>query len=42
MKIFRLVKQTFISTIMFFSYYVSCANSLSTIPLNVIPMSAIP
>ena len=41
MKIFRFVKQTFISAMMFFSYYLPSANSLNAIPLNVIPQSCI-
>ena len=38
MKIFRFVKQTFISAIMLFNYYLPCANSLNAIPLNAIPL----
>ena len=41
MKIFRFVKQTFISIMMFFSYYLPCANSLSAILLNAIPLSCV-
>ena len=34
MKIFRFVKQTFISAMMFFSYYLPNANSLTCISMN--------
>ena len=41
MKIFRFVKQTFISAMMLFNYYLPCANSMNAIPLNEIPLSFI-
>ena len=41
MEIFRFVKQTFISAMMLFNYYLPCANSLNAIPLNAIPLSFI-
>ena len=41
MKIFRFVKQTFISAMMFFSYYLPSENSLNAIPLNALPQSCI-
>ena len=34
MKMFRFVKQTFISAMMFFSYYLARANSLCCISMN--------
>ena len=40
MKIFRFVKQTFISAMMFFSYYLPTANSLSCIQINNQPCKA--
>ena len=42
MKIFRFVKQTAISVMMFFSYYLPSVNSLNAIPLNATPLNAIP
>ena len=41
MKVFRFVKQTFISAMMFFSYYLPSENSLNAIPLNALPQSCI-
>ena len=40
MKIFRFVKQTFISAMMFFSYYLPSKNSLSCISMNNQPSKA--
>ena len=34
MKIFRFVKKTFISAMMFFSYYLPCVNSFSCISMS--------
>ena len=42
MKIFRFVKQTFISATMFFSYYLPSVNSLSCISMNNQPCKAEP
>ena len=42
MKKFRFVKQTFVSVMMFFNYYLPSVNSLNAIPLNAIPLNAIP
>ena len=39
MKMFRFVKQTFISAMIFFSYYLPNANSLNAIPLSCIQMN---
>ena len=42
MKMFRFVKQTFISAIMFFSYYLPSTTSLSCISVNNQPCKARP
>ena len=42
MKIFRFVKQTFISAMMLFNYYLPCANSLTCISINNQPCKARP
>ena len=41
-KMFRFVKQIFVSVMMFFGCNISCVHSFNAFPLNAVPLNAIP